>query len=96
MKNLKVKNFEEYEFKPQETVSNICHIYLNLIEDERFCLAVSQDGRSYSPALFEQAQKVLQKIRKPHDMIVKFVEFAGTVKVIILFSIIFYLDPFLR
>lgn len=66
-KNLKVKDFSEYEFKPQELVQNICKIYTNLGSADSetaqaFCIAVSRDGRSYSPELFPQAQKVLLKI----------------------------------
>uniref|UniRef100_A0A224ZB65 Ubiquitin conjugation factor E4 A n=1 Tax=Rhipicephalus zambeziensis TaxID=60191 RepID=A0A224ZB65_9ACAR len=68
-KNLKVKDFSEYEFKPQELVQNICKIYTNLGSEDSetaqaFCIAVSRDGRSYSPDLFPQAQKVLMKIRQ--------------------------------
>ncbi|XP_077524985.1 ubiquitination factor E4A isoform X2 [Amblyomma americanum] len=68
-KNLKVKDFSEYEFKPQELVQNICKIYTNLgsadsATAQAFCIAVSRDGRSYSPDLFPQAQKVLLKIRQ--------------------------------
>ncbi|KAH6929903.1 hypothetical protein HPB50_006624 [Hyalomma asiaticum] len=68
-KNLKVKDFSEYEFKPQELVQNICKIYTNLGSADSetaqaFCIAVSRDGRSYSPDLFPQAQKVLMKIRQ--------------------------------
>lgn len=67
MKNLKVKDFSEYEFKPQELVQNICRIYTNLgcantDAAQAFCMAVSRDGRSYSPELFPQAQSVLLKI----------------------------------
>lgn len=37
----------------------ICHIYINLEKCDGFCLAVSQDGRSYSAKLFEYAEEVL-------------------------------------
>lgn len=37
----------------------ICRIYINLEKCDGFCLAVSQDGRSYSPQLFEYAEQVL-------------------------------------
>lgn len=39
----------------------ICRIYINLQNSKAFCLAVSQDGRSYSPKLFEYAEQVLGK-----------------------------------
>ena len=45
-KQLKVKNFEEVEFKPKEVVSVICDIYLNLSTEDDFCQAVSKDDRS--------------------------------------------------
>lgn len=66
-KNFKVKDLKEYEFKPQELVRDICRIYQNLGAEEdssaeRFCQAVSRDGRSYSGDLFPLAQAVLQKI----------------------------------
>jgi len=42
-------------------VLNICEIYINLSKSESFTLAVSQDGRSYSPELFKLADNVLGK-----------------------------------
>lgn len=57
--NFKVKDKKEFEFDPANTVLNICRIYVNLQECNAFCLAVSQDGRSYSPQLFEYAEQVL-------------------------------------
>ncbi|XP_017768300.1 PREDICTED: ubiquitin conjugation factor E4 A [Nicrophorus vespilloides] len=63
-KNFKVKDNQEYSFEPATTVVDICSIYVNLKENEAFCLAVSQDGRSYSPQLFGLAQNVLAKIGK--------------------------------
>lgn len=42
---------------------DICQIYVNLKESDSFCLAVSQDGRSYSPQLFTLAEEVLVRIR---------------------------------
>jgi ubiquitin conjugation factor E4 A len=54
-----VKDKKEYEFDPANTVLEICRIYINLQECNEFCLAISQDGRSYSPELFEFALHVL-------------------------------------
>ena len=76
-----MKDFDEYSFKPQETVSHICQIYLNLSESDEFCLAVSRDGRSYSRDLFIQAEKVLHRIDKPMDMIMHFTEVSAKIKV---------------
>lgn len=56
---LKVKDKKEFEFDPANTVCEICNIYIHLQESESFCLAISQDGRSYSPQLFTYAEEVL-------------------------------------
>lgn len=61
-KNFKVKDQKEYSFEPAATVLDICKIYVNLRESDAFCLAVSQDGRSYSPQLFPLAEDVLVRI----------------------------------
>ncbi|XP_059616667.1 ubiquitin conjugation factor E4 A [Phlebotomus argentipes] len=60
--NFKVKHKKEFEFDPANTVLQICQIYANLQECQAFCLAVSQDGRSYSHKLFEYAEQVLIRI----------------------------------
>ncbi|XP_063973591.1 ubiquitin conjugation factor E4 A [Diachasmimorpha longicaudata] len=61
-RNWKVKDQKEYEFNPANLVLNICEIYINLGENANFTLAVSQDGRSYRPDLFELADNVLVRI----------------------------------
>ncbi|XP_014486144.1 PREDICTED: ubiquitin conjugation factor E4 A [Dinoponera quadriceps] len=61
-KNLKVNDQKEYGFNPADLVLNICKIYINLSKSESFTLAVSQDGRSYSPELFKLADNVLVRI----------------------------------
>lgn len=53
---------KEYEFEPANTVLDICRMYVELGNNERFCAAVSDDGRSYSPQLFTLAEAVLGKI----------------------------------
>ncbi|CAB0035642.1 unnamed protein product [Trichogramma brassicae] len=60
--NVKVKSQKEYEFDPANLVLNICEIFINLSESDNFTLAVSQDGRSYSPELFNYASDVLVRI----------------------------------
>jgi len=79
-KNLKVKDFDKFEFKPSELVSIICKIYLNLAESDQFCAAVARDGRSYSHTLFRQAEQVLQKIMQPPAVIMDFAELGVRVK----------------
>lgn len=59
IQNFQVKDSKEYEFDPVTTVLNICRIYIHLGDNKDFCLAVSQDGRSYSPQLFKLAEDVL-------------------------------------
>ncbi|XP_052772600.1 ubiquitin conjugation factor E4 A-like isoform X2 [Mya arenaria] len=71
-REIKVKDKNEFEFKPDVLVSDIAKIYLNLSNDEAFCRAVSGDGRSYSPELFPKAVRVLQKICSPPVMISNF------------------------
>ncbi|XP_053392702.1 ubiquitin conjugation factor E4 A-like [Mercenaria mercenaria] len=61
-KDFKVKDKNEFEFKPGQLVSDITKIYLNLSKKEGFCEAVCGDGRSYSEKLFQQAIDVLLKI----------------------------------
>ncbi|XP_012529354.2 ubiquitin conjugation factor E4 A [Monomorium pharaonis] len=61
-KNFKVNDQKEYAFNPANLVLSICEIYINLSKSESFTLAVSQDGRSYSPELFKLADNVLVRI----------------------------------
>jgi len=61
-KSFKAKNLEEYAFDPRGTVLEIIKIYVNLKDSDGFCLAVSQDGRSYSPNLFVLAEDVLIRV----------------------------------
>lgn len=58
----KVKDKKEFEFDPAKTVLEICHIYIHLSSSDSFCLAVSQDGRSYSSQLFSYAENILIRI----------------------------------
>lgn len=74
MKNSK----ESYEFDPANTVKQICHIYLNLAQNDDFCLAITQDGRSYSPELFKYVETTLIKIGGG-NMIAEIIEFSEKV-----------------
>ena len=56
-----MKDFGDYEFEPAELVGSICKIYVQLSPVESFCLAVSSDGRSFSPRLFQLAEDVLSR-----------------------------------
>lgn len=79
-KQLKVKNFDEVEFKPKEVVSTICDIYLNLGTERSFCEAVCRDGRSYSSDLFASAIEVLEQINRDVDMVQRFAKFAAHIE----------------
>ncbi|XP_037026552.1 ubiquitin conjugation factor E4 A isoform X1 [Bradysia coprophila] len=61
-RNFNVRDKKEFQFDPANTVLEICRIYTNLQNSRAFCLAVSQDGRSYSQKLFEYAEQVLVRI----------------------------------
>lgn len=63
-KSFKVKNLDDFSFNPGEIVTDICKIYVNLKDCHSFNSAVSRDGRSYTPQLFDQAEDVLYKIGK--------------------------------
>lgn len=75
-KQLKVKNFDEVEFKPKQVVSVICDIYLNLDENRQFCESICRDGRSYSTDLFDSAVEVLEQIGRDVVLIEKFKKFS--------------------
>lgn len=60
-KHFQVKDKNEFKFDPALTVMEICRIYINLEKCDGFCLAVSQDGRSYSQKLFIYAEQVLSE-----------------------------------
>lgn len=75
----KVKDKKEFEFDPAQTVLEICRIYINLSSSDSFCLAVSQDGRSYSAQLFEYAENILIRIGGG-QLIGELSEFATKVK----------------
>ncbi|KAH8260409.1 hypothetical protein KR026_011069 [Drosophila bipectinata] len=74
-----VKDKKEFEFDPAQTVLEISHIYINLSKNDSFCLAVSQDGRSYSDQLFSYAENILIRIGGG-QLIGDMSEFAAKVK----------------
>lgn len=61
-KDLKVKNFEKYNFNPSNLVKNIALIYISLTKEDSFCKAVVSDERCYSDDLFISAYEILQKM----------------------------------
>jgi len=59
---LKVKEPEKYSFNPRLLLSDILQVYLNLSGEDEFARAVANDGRSYTPELFETAIERARRI----------------------------------
>lgn len=59
--NLKVKEPEKYQFDPKKILQDICTVYCNLSNQEKFVAAVARDGRSFSLLYFERARGILTK-----------------------------------
>ncbi|EDV21051.1 uncharacterized protein TRIADDRAFT_60429 [Trichoplax adhaerens] len=77
----KVKDFSEFHFKPDQLICNIALIYTQLGQSESFCKAITEDERSYTPQLFYQIERVLNKLarldivsefKELHDKVTKF------------------------
>lgn len=69
--NLKVDDMKKFRFEPRTLLSEFIDIYLNLGVSEEFVHAVAQDGRSYKPANFEAALRILTRYNlKSSDEIV--------------------------
>jgi ubiquitin conjugation factor E4 B len=60
MSQLKVDNPQKYHFQPRVLLSDFVDIYLNLVSTSAFVEAVATDGRSYKPATFDKALRILQ------------------------------------
>lgn len=59
--NLKVDNMvKEYGFDPKALLSSIMTVYINLSGKPNFIQAIARDGRSYKPANFEKAQRIMK------------------------------------
>ena len=80
-KQYKVKDRKFFEFKPEQLVSDIAHIYCYLGVSESFCRAVIGESRSFSPELFTQAACVLRKIGKSEEFLKRFEELAEKITV---------------
>jgi len=58
--NLVVEEKEKkYKFNPRNLLREFVEIYLNLGVSDRFIEAVARDGRSYKPANFDNASRIL-------------------------------------
>lgn len=60
--NLKVRDpLQKYKFNPRGLLADFVEIYLNLGNAKSFVEAVARDGRSYKPANFDSASRILQR-----------------------------------
>ncbi|CAI5758568.1 unnamed protein product [Candida verbasci] len=76
--NLKVESPEKYQFEPKKILVNLCEIYVNLSNQQKFVIAVSRDGRSFNINYFKKAQNILMtKTFVDNKLIDKLVNFAN-------------------
>jgi ubiquitin conjugation factor E4 B len=59
--NLRVEDPGKYQFHPRSLLGEFVDIFLNLGVSDNFVLAVARDGRSYKPANFDSASRILQR-----------------------------------
>lgn len=59
--NLKVEDPKKYSFDPKTLLSEFIDIFLNLGISENFIGAVARDGRSYKPANFDSATRIITR-----------------------------------
>lgn len=60
-RDLKVQDPLKYHFNARTLLAEFVDIYLNLGGSARFIEAVARDGRSYKPANFDNASRILQR-----------------------------------
>lgn len=67
---LKVEDARKYHFDPKALLSDFIDVYLNLGPKPEFVKAVAADGRSYKPANFEAASRILENVlSKPPEVV---------------------------
>lgn len=59
--NLRVEDPRKYQFHPKTLLSEFIDIYLNLSVQDSFIDAVARDGRSYKPANFDAAIRIITR-----------------------------------
>ncbi|KAK5138273.1 hypothetical protein LTR08_003334 [Meristemomyces frigidus] len=57
---LRVANAAEYKFDPRALLTDIVKVFINLAGKARFVQAIAKDGRSYKPANFAGAARLMQ------------------------------------
>jgi ubiquitin conjugation factor E4 B len=60
-RDLKVQDPLKYNFNARKLLAEFVDIYLNLGQSTRFIEAVARDGRSYKPANFDNASRILER-----------------------------------
>lgn len=60
-RDLKVQDPQKYHFNPKALLAEFIDIYLNLGRSPRFIEAVARDGRSYKPANFDHASRIMER-----------------------------------
>lgn len=80
-RDLKVDDMAKYHFHPKQLLAQIVDIYINLGKRRRFIEAVARDGRSYKPANFEHATRILERYSlKSKDELTAWHQLAANVK----------------
>ncbi|KAK6084071.1 ubiquitin conjugation factor E4 (ubiquitin elongating factor core) [Seiridium cupressi] len=70
--NLKVEDAKKYNFDAKTLLSDFTDIYLNLESKRPFIEAIAADERSYKPANFDEASKILtsRNLKAPEELAV--------------------------
>lgn len=70
--NLKVEDAKKYNFDAKTLLSDFTDIYLNLESKQPFIDAIAADGRSYKPANFDEASRILttRNLKAPEELAV--------------------------
>ncbi|KAF8862296.1 hypothetical protein BDZ45DRAFT_616996 [Acephala macrosclerotiorum] len=68
--NLKVEDPKKYQFDPKTLLSEFIDIYLHLGVSDNFIEAVARDGRSYKPANFDGASRIITRfsLKAPEEI----------------------------
>mmetsp|Transcript_37491 Transcript_37491/g.117179 ORF Transcript_37491/g.117179 Transcript_37491/m.117179 type:complete len:979 (-) Transcript_37491:49-2985(-) len=75
--DLRINNMEELDFRPDEMLAKLATIYANFSANDGFAASVASDQRSYNPAYFSKAVRVLRRTGKvSQDVVDRFEAFA--------------------
>ena len=68
-KQFKVLEPARVSFYPLQLLKSLKHIYCSFAFEDAFVKAISQDGRSYHPNLFDETQRILGRSENVEDLI---------------------------